>query len=342
MTPLGSEGGLSLPRGYGAVRSTIMQIFSTGAMPAKRGAAHWASIYGRFAPLSVKAAREDRFSAELRLGRMGALDIACVCSDGARVERTRSHTARAADRQFGVVIILQGRGAWSHCGREGPIGAGDILVSDNTRPIVCQFDDPVSGVTIRAGEAMLRAHLPFIDDVCGVRLPAESGLTRAASAIATCLAEQADLDAPTEYGATMAGHFLDVLATSYAMACERPVSGASVVNMRKALARQFIETHLPSPDLTPASVAEALRISPRYLRLLMSEDGESASGLILRRRLEECARRLASPLWRDSTITQIAFAWGFNSTAHFARVFRSRFGLSPRDYRQAAAREPSA
>ncbi|MEP7101777.1 MAG: helix-turn-helix domain-containing protein, partial [Burkholderiales bacterium] len=30
----------------------------------------------------------------------------------------------------------------------------------------------------------------------------------------------------------------------------------------------------------------------------------------------------------------IAFAWGFNSSAHFCRLFKAHFGVSPRDFQR--------
>ena len=42
---------------------------------------------------------------------------------------------------------------------------------------------------------------------------------------------------------------------------------------------------------------------------------------------------LASPLHSHRTITEIAFAWGFNNSAHFNRLFKERYGLSARAYR---------
>ena len=32
-------------------------------------------------------------------------------------------------------------------------------------------------------------------------------------------------------------------------------------------------------------------------------------------------------------LPELAFGWGFNNATHFARVFKERFGCSPRDYR---------
>jgi len=35
------------------------------------------------------------------------------------------------------------------------------------------------------------------------------------------------------------------------------------------------------------------------------------------------------------SITDIALSWGFASPAHFSRVFRDRYGMSPSEARQA-------
>lgn len=313
-----------------------MHVFSTADVAPERRATFWNTVYGeQFAPVNVTPLAGEEFHAELRLGAAGPLEFARIRSKGCRAERTRAHVASTPERKFGFLIVLDGVGAVTHRGREAQLTSGDVVVNDNTEPMLCHFTGPVDSLTVRAGDGLVRGRLPFADDLCGVRLPAGSGLTRVVGAMAKCLADQAELGLPEDYGSAIAAHLLDVLATSYAMARGQSAAESSAAGLRKALARQFIESNLTAPDLTPRHVASALRISPRYLRLLMAEDGETASALILRRRLEECARKLASPLWRDRTITDIALSWGFNSTAHFARVFRERFGMSPRDYRHA-------
>jgi AraC-like DNA-binding protein len=96
----------------------------------------------------------------------------------------------------------------------------------------------------------------------------------------------------------------------------------------------FIEQHLRDPELTPSIIADRLKISSRYLRMIFAANSETPSAYILRRRLEECASRLGDPRWRGHSITEIAFSWGFNSAPHFTRSFRDRFDASPRCYRQ--------
>ena len=102
---------------------------------------------------------------------------------------------------------------------------------------------------------------------------------------------------------------------------------------RRIQIRRHVEAHLRDPELSARSVAAAFGISPRYLHIIFSTGDETVSNVILRRRLEECAKQLRDPLWSRRTITEIAFSWGFNNATHFARVFRDKYDASPRDYR---------
>jgi AraC-like DNA-binding protein len=75
-------------------------------------------------------------------------------------------------------------------------------------------------------------------------------------------------------------------------------------------------------------------MSVRYLHRLFEDAGASVRATILARRLDRCRDALAGSPRRS--ISEIAFAWGFNDAAHFSRVFKARFGGSPRDLRAAA------
>ena len=96
----------------------------------------------------------------------------------------------------------------------------------------------------------------------------------------------------------------------------------------------YIESHLHDPDLTPTRVAEACKMTPRYLHHLFSGQEETVARYILRRRLDACSRALGSSAQRGRSVTAIAFDHGFNSPTHFGRVFRAKFGMTPREFRQ--------
>nr|WP_291557272.1 helix-turn-helix domain-containing protein [Comamonas sp. SCN 65-56] len=45
---------------------------------------------------------------------------------------------------------------------------------------------------------------------------------------------------------------------------------------------------------------------------------------------------MCDPRASARSVSEIAFAWGFNDAAHFSRAFKNRFGCSPRDMRARA------
>jgi len=132
---------------------------------------------------------------------------------------------------------------------------------------------------------------------------------------------------------SLARHVLDLLVTSYAIAFDSLAPASSVVSGRHAKVKLYIEQRLRDPELSPCAIAQGLKLSSRYLRMIFASRSETVSAYILRRRLEECARQMADPQWRARSIAEIAFGWGFNSAPHFTRTFRDRYGVSPRHYR---------
>jgi AraC family transcriptional activator of tynA and feaB len=101
----------------------------------------------------------------------------------------------------------------------------------------------------------------------------------------------------------------------------------------------FIEAHLTEPTMGPAEIAAAVGISVRHLHRLFSLRGHTVGDWIRWRRLLQCHRDLADPRFRERTITEIAFFWGFSDSAHFSRCFRTQFGLCPRAFRSFAPRQ---
>ena len=83
-------------------------------------------------------------------------------------------------------------------------------------------------------------------------------------------------------------------------------------------------------------LAKQLGFSIRYVQRLFSDGDCTVSKYIRGQRLEACKRQLGDPTWLNRDITEIAFNWGFNSSAHFSRVFKERYGINAREYRKQA------
>ena len=99
----------------------------------------------------------------------------------------------------------------------------------------------------------------------------------------------------------------------------------------------MVEAKLADPNIDGQKVADIVGISVRYANALLAEQESSLHRLILSRRLSRCRVALEDPHQVARTIAEIAQGWGFSDMTHFGRCFKAAFGVSPREYRKAAA-----
>lgn len=111
---------------------------------------------------------------------------------------------------------------------------------------------------------------------------------------------------------------------------ETAVSSCEILNER---IRSYIQAHLRDPELSLEHIARAFKCTKRYLHKVFEAEGTSIWEYIWQLRLERCREELLNPDCQHKSITDIAFSWGFSSSAHFSTAFRQRFGAAPRSYR---------
>ncbi len=94
-------------------------------------------------------------------------------------------------------------------------------------------------------------------------------------------------------------------------------------------AKLHIERNLTDDALDCESISRAVGLSARQLARAFEIDGISITRYIWAQRLERCRADLLDRNLRHTAISEIAFRWGFNDSAHFSRSYRSRFGETP-------------
>lgn len=109
--------------------------------------------------------------------------------------------------------------------------------------------------------------------------------------------------------------------------------------VRRSAVLREIEERSSDPKLSAVTVATLLRITPRYVHLLLKDTGRRFSHHLLEKRLEKAAALLRYPEWSNRPIIDIAAEAGFNSLSHFGRAFRQQFGATPSEVRKAAPKE---
>ena len=117
-------------------------------------------------------------------------------------------------------------------------------------------------------------------------------------------------------------------------------SSESVGRTLRVRIHDFVRQNIGDRRLSAETIAAAHHISSRLVYKLFQEDGLTVNGWIRDLRLELCARALADPHHNHRPIRAIATQFGFDSSAHFTRIFRARYGTTPSEFRSTRFSRP--
>ncbi|MBN2984504.1 helix-turn-helix transcriptional regulator [Cohnella algarum] len=95
--------------------------------------------------------------------------------------------------------------------------------------------------------------------------------------------------------------------------------------------REIIEKHYSDPDLNVQKIADMLKMNSVYLgQVYKSQEGESVVDRINATRLAQ-ARLLLEQ--QDLMVAEIMERVGFDNESYFYRLFKRRYGVTPKEYR---------
>ena len=265
---------------------------------------------------------------------IGPLSLRKTTSMPALLEADEKHLAQVAEQRFFLTMPLQGSVSVAHCGRQSVLEPGDFILIDGKTPARMEFNEPNVSLHLMLSPEDLKNRLPTPENLCGLKTSRDKPFGSVVGAMLQDVWRQVELGFAQEHGLTIAKNLLDVIATAYALQHGKKFAESGSMSARRAHIKRFIEARLRDPTLSAASVADYFGVSTRYVGMIFEKEFEPISAYILRRRLEECAHQLTNVIWDSYSVTDIAREWCFGNRAHFSRVFKKRFGVSPREYRR--------
>lgn len=315
-------------------------IFDSEDLPPGHQFEQWHDVMlRRSAPVLVTRGERADFPGRLRESDLGVAQLAVFRTPEYAIRRTPK-LIRHSDPESYKLALVRGRHGMATAGGDAVVDAGDFILFDTSHPFAEQVfaGGETQGQTV---VTVARSALPLparqVDRLLGMRMPGDTGVGSTLSRFLRGLL--ADADKLGAHDAGRLGHaVVDLVIAVLAHHLDADSSVPPEGRQRSLLARihAFIDVHLGDSGLSPHAVAAAHHVSVRYLHRLFQQQGTTIGSLIRTRRLEACRRDLAEPLLASRPIHAIAARWGFTRPADFSRMFRTAYGVSPRDYRETA------
>lgn len=299
--------------------------------PAER-AGYWSDIVSRsFGRLRSDTYGDAGFNGRVSQVVAGEVRLSRLEATRHRVVRTAGSSGASDPGFLKMVVQHRGHSLFEQDGRRAIVGPGCWSLYDTTRSYTVDSPAPVVlDVLLLPRKALLRGRVE-LEALLVRSLSGGAGMSRVAcqrisAAIAGALNGASPADARA-LGETILR--LVRLALLEQAGIEKPLSQRWVMLER---IKEHVERRLDDPGLDADSIARALNCSKRTLHYAFEPDGQSLHQHIWGSRLEAARRDLEAAGIQRRSITEIAFARGFSSAAHFSRAFRARYGASPRQW----------
>lgn len=255
--------------------------------------------------------------------------LARRCEEGAAVLLTRSGQMYA--EQGDIQCML---------------GPGEGIIFDDVRARAGRCMVQSDTWVVQVPDVLLRTLRPRAGGNATTRLPRDAHLTRMMMGVLEAHHRLGGMVSP-EVAASTAQYLADLVALALGTDDANVAEGRGLRAARLQAVLDDICHHYLDIDVSAASVAQRIGVTPRYVHQLLEDTGKTFSDHVLDHRLTLARRLIQEPQANVRKIADVAFSCGFNDLSYFNRTFRRRFGMTPSDLRAGAAaalrhREPES
>jgi AraC-like DNA-binding protein len=314
-----------------------IECFSTAGLKPRQRRYFWDEVTSRvFTPLESKPVSPNDFNARLQRFSLGSLSLSRAISSPAAVIHSSSSARQSPEHVFLLHLQANGSSVNRQDGREALLTAGDFTLCDSTRPYSVAFDALNDMLVLRIAAKELRDRIVQPERFTARTVSGSGGVGGLVSQLVRQLWTELEGGLESSVADRLRANFLDLLVTALCAQQPELVQQSAKTGNHRLRMRHFVEEHLLDSELDANAIAAAVNLSPRYVHRLFEVEGETLGHYILRRRLEESARRLRDPAQVARSVMEIAFDCGFTDASYFCRSFRRRFGATPREYRHSS------
>lgn len=264
-----------------------------------------------------------------------ALSIPCGPFDAIDVQAHNLSSRRTCLgshwRDFTILMVQhEGEVYARQYGRQTILRPGDVYIMDAMSPLELTVPNASRATCVAVARSVVGSLSSRSDALFGTRISGETGFGRLFSHLLVAL--RCDRH---DYGQgearAVAGAVQSMLVQAVGSQADERAGpdGEDQLHSVKA----WVARNLDDPALDVAHIAHQCGLSRSALYRLFAATGETPQAWLVGKRLERAFQILSDPGKTGQNISATCFALGFNDPAHFSRLFRQRFGASPREVR---------
>lgn len=308
-------------------------IFSTQGIPARERGNWWREVICRhYANVDITSRLDNSFQAETKIVPIKSVQLSSIRSGSISIKKLPRDPERKDQDAYFVVLLLSGHFRLEQHDRAVSLQAGDMTIYDATQAHRIDCVGDVAKLIFAIPRSTLLARFARPDACTALPMNGSQGIgAMTSNFLRTWSASLNQLD--HQELATVSESALNLISLTLESIKPAKLEHSHCQAMTLTRIKCFIEQNLSVPDLDTFMIAQGVGISPRYINVLFAEENQSLMRYVWQQRLDRCYRDIANRKQNGLKISTIAFRWGFNDLSHFSRVFRQRYGMSPRDLR---------
>ncbi len=303
--------------------------FSTAEIATSGRPGSWEQINrDYFGDLRVDGLEDVTVDASFSVYEVGALRMFLIDAPAHRIYRDDALTQPTTHDLYKLVLQLSGHSEIRQRDKSLLLNQGDWSLYDPCVPYTITNYEPCTLLVVQIPKKQLKSFKVPNLHTCEAGSSSQAGIYCVLGSFLKSLAEQLPTlsnGVAQPIGETVLG----LLASTLASYQHDGTEHSALPDVLKARIKQYVQTHLCEADLTIDRIAADMRCSKRYLHRVFQGEVVSLDRYIWLARLERCRVALCAPSLQAKSISEIAFAWGFNSSAHFCRLFKSHYKVSP-------------
>jgi len=309
--------------------------FSTDALHASKRLGAWREMISDVffnVDIDVDRTTQENWLASISVVEVQNLSISQYVTDRARGIRSRRSIAADCEEFYIFVFPIRGAMYFSQYAREGTVEPGHYVMLRSSDFYQLSCDQHFAGVFLKVPTQSIDATYDAANRHCSNWRPANQVMSKLLLSTLLTISDLSPTER-TDFASSLHKQLLNMIITMLQTeeGIDHTATTAAHHGIYQRLTR-LVEIRYHDENFSPAVAAAELKVSLGYMHRCVKAHGTSFSRLLRDTRLARSFEMLHEPATRRH-VGEIAYLNGFSDHSGFSKIFKQRYGKTPRELR---------